>query len=69
MKSTSAHSSASKSVGSLQNDGCESAGHSVLGLTAEEANLLEAPPLAAYEPWVVPLTVRLNAGADEMADE
>jgi hypothetical protein len=31
--------------------------------------LLEPPSLAAYEPWVVPLTVRLNAAVGEMADE
>jgi len=60
---------ASKLVGSFQNDDGESAGHGVLSLTAEEADLLEPPSLATYEPWVVPLTVRLNAVADEMADE
>jgi hypothetical protein len=60
MKSTSARSSASKWSG---------ASKTIAGLTAEEADLLEPPPLAAYEPWVVPLTVRLNAAADEMADE
>ena len=67
MKSTSAE--ATKLVGSFQNDGGGSAGHGVLGLSAEEADLLELLPLAGYEPWVVPLTVRLNAVADEMADE
>ena len=29
----------------------------------------EPPPLAAYEPWVVPLTVRLNDAADEAGND
>ena len=54
---------------SPQNDGSKSAKRSVLGTTAHEADLLEPPPLAAYEPWVIPLTVRPNAAASEAADE
>ena len=68
MESISARSWASKLVESFQNDGCVSAGHSVLGLTADEADLLELPPLAAYKPWVVPLTVRPNDAANETDD-
>ena len=59
----------STDVECFQNDGCESAGHSVLSLTADEADLLEPLRLAAYKPWVVPLTVRPNDAADETADE
>jgi hypothetical protein len=70
MKSTSTRSWASRLVESFQNDGCESTpGHSVLGLTADEADLLEPPPPSAYEPWVVRLTARPNDPAEEMADE
>jgi hypothetical protein len=65
MKSISARSWASKLVESFQNDSCESDGHSVLNLTADEADLLEPLRLAAYEPWVVPLTVRPNDAANE----
>ena len=65
MNSISARSWASKLVERFQNDGCESAGHSVLSLTADEADLLEPLRLAAYEPWVVPLTVRSNVAANE----
>ena len=54
---------------SFQNDSCEGARHSGLGLTADEADLLEPPPLAAYKPWVVPLTVRPNDGVSETADD
>ena len=39
-----------------------------ISLTADEADLLEPPPLAAYEPWVVPLTVRPNDADIETAD-
>jgi hypothetical protein len=69
MKSISARSWASKLVESYQNDSRESAGDGVLDLTADEADLLEPPPLAAFEPWVVPLTVRRNDAADETADD
>jgi hypothetical protein len=69
MKSISAPSWASKLVESFQNDGYESAGHSALGLTADEADLLEPLRLAAYEPWVAPLTVRPNDAASETVDE
>jgi hypothetical protein len=69
MKSVSARSWAGKLVESFQNDGCKSAGDGVLDLTADEADLLKPPPRAAYEPWVVPLTVRPNDAADEMADD
>ena len=69
MKSISARSWASKLVESFQNHGYKSAGDGVLDLTADEADLLEPPPLATYEPWVVPLTVRPNDAADEMADD
>lgn len=69
MKSISASSWASKLVESFQNDGCESAGHSVLSLTAGEADLLEPLRLAAYEPWVIPLIVRPNGAANETADD
>jgi hypothetical protein len=69
MESLSTRSWASKLVESFQNDSCERAGHSVLVLTADEADLLEPPPLAAFKPWVVPLTVRLNDAASEMADD
>jgi hypothetical protein len=68
MKSISARSWASKLVESFQNDGCESAGHSLLSLT-DEADLVEPLRLAAYEPWVVPLTVRSNDAANETADD
>jgi hypothetical protein len=54
---------------SFQNDGCKSAADGVLDLTAEEADLLAPPPLKAYEPWVVPLTVLPNDAAEEMADD
>jgi hypothetical protein len=67
MKSTSARSWASELVDSFQNDGC--AGGGVLALTADERDLLEPPPLAAYKPWVVPLTLRLNDAAEETADD
>jgi hypothetical protein len=69
MKSTSTRSWASKLVESLQNDGCKSAGDGILDLTANEADLLEPPPRAAYEPWVVPLTLRPNDAAEETADD
>ena len=69
MKSISARSWASKLVESFQNDSSESDGHSVLNLTADEADLLEPLRLAAYEPWVVPLTVRPNDAANETADD
>ena len=65
MKSISARSWASKLVESFQDD----AGHSVLGLTADEVDLLEPPPLAAYKPWVVPLAVRPDDSADETAED
>jgi hypothetical protein len=65
MKSINASSWASRLVESFQNDGCESAGHSVLSLSADEADLLEPLRLAAYEPWVVPLIVRPNDAANE----
>jgi hypothetical protein len=51
------------------NDGCEDAGQSVVGLTVDETSLLEPPPLAAYEPWIVPLTVRPNDAASNTADD
>jgi hypothetical protein len=69
MKSISARSWASKLVESFQNDGWERAGHSVLSLTADEADLLEPPPLAAHQPWVVPLTIRPNDAANETTDD
>jgi hypothetical protein len=69
MKSISARSWASKLVESFQNDGCGSARDGILDLTADEADLLEPPPHAAYEPWVVPLTVRANDAANETADD
>jgi len=53
----------------IQNDGCESGGPSVSGLTADEADLLEPPPLRAYEPWLVPLAVRPNAPVSETDDD
>jgi hypothetical protein len=68
MKSISARSWASKLVESFQNDGCESAGHSVLRLTADEVGLLEPSPFAAHKPWVVPLTFRPNDAAYDTAD-
>jgi hypothetical protein len=69
MKSISARSWASELVESFQNDRCDSDGHGVSGLTVDEADLLEPLPLAAYEPWVVPLTVRPNDAANEAADD
>ena len=69
MRSTSTCSWASKLVESFQNNGCKSAGDGVLDLTAEEADLLAPPPLKAYEPWVLPLTVLPNDAAEEMADD
>ena len=70
MESISTRSWASKLVESFQNDGSEIAEHSLLGLTADEADLLEPLRLAAYEPWVVPLIVRPNeAAANETADD
>jgi hypothetical protein len=69
MESISAHSWATKLVESFQNNSCEIAEHSLLGLTADEADLLQPPPLAAYKPWVVPLTVRPNDAASETADD
>jgi hypothetical protein len=65
MKSISARWPASKLVESFQDE----AEHRVLGLTADEADLLEPPPLAAYKPWVVPLTVRPNDAAEETTDD
>jgi hypothetical protein len=65
MESIPARSWASRLVKSFQNNGCENAGPRVLGLTADEADLLEPLRLAAYEPWVVPLTVRPNDAANE----
>ena len=38
------------------------------GLTADEADLIEPPPLAAYKPWIVPLTARPNDAATDTAD-
>lgn len=67
MESISTRSWASKLVESF--DSCATAGHSVLVLTADEADLLEPPPLAAFKPWVVPLTVQLNDAASETADD
>ena len=69
MESISEHSWAGKLVESFQNDSSEIAEHSVLGLTADEADLLEPLPLAAYKPWVVPLTIRPNEAASETADD
>ena len=40
-----------------------------MNLTADDADLLESLRFAAYEPWVVPLTVRPNDAANEMADD
>ena len=68
MKNTNARSWASKLVDRFQSDGCVR--RSVLRLTADEEDLLQPPPLAAYEPWIVALTVRPNDGlAEETADE
>lgn len=53
-------------VESFQSDSYET---NVFGLTADEAELLEPPPAAAFEPWVVPLTVRRDDIANETADE
>ena len=39
------------------------------GLTADEADLLEPLPLAAYKPWIVPPTVRPNDAASDMGDD
>jgi hypothetical protein len=39
------------------------------GLTADEADLLAPPPLAAYKPWIVPLTARPNDAATDTADD
>jgi hypothetical protein len=69
MKSTTTRSWASKLVASFQNDGCQGAADDVLDLTADEADLLEPPPLKVYEPWVVPLTVRPNDATEETADD
>jgi hypothetical protein len=69
MESISARSWATKLVESSQTNSCEIAEHSLLGPTADEADLLEPPPLAAYKPWVVPLTVRPNDGVSETADD
>jgi hypothetical protein len=70
MKTPHSCSWASKLVASFQNDGCRSVGDSVLDLTADEAELLEPPPRAAYEPWVVPLAFRPDGAAEEeMADD
>jgi hypothetical protein len=69
MESISTRSWATKLVESFQNDSCKIAEHSVSGLTADEADLLEPPPLAAFEPWVVPLTIRPNDAASETADD
>ena len=69
MESIRARSWASRLVESFQNNGCENAGPRVLGLTADEADFLEPLRLAAYEPWVLPLTVRPNDAASETADD
>jgi hypothetical protein len=69
MEGISARSWASKLVESFQNDSCESGGHGVLGLTSDEADLLEPLPLAAYPPWVVPLTIRPNDAGNETVDD
>ena len=69
MESFRTRSWASKLAESFQNDGSEIAEHSVLGLTADEADLLEPLPLATFEPWVVPLTIRPNEAASETADD
>ena len=40
------------------------------GLTdVDEADLLEPLPLAAYKPWIVPLTARPNDAASDTADD
>jgi hypothetical protein len=69
MESISTRSWATKLVESFQNDSCKIAEHSLLGLTADEADLLEPLPLAAYKPWVAPLTVRPNDAVSETADD
>jgi hypothetical protein len=56
-------------VDSFQNDDCKSVGDGVLDLTAEEADLLAPPPIMAYEPWVVPLTVRANDDASDIVED
>jgi hypothetical protein len=38
-------------------------------VTVDEAGLLEPLPPAAYEPWIVPLTVRPNDAASHTADD
>lgn len=70
MTSTSTRSWASTLVERFQKDDArESAGDGVLGLSADEADLLEASPIPAYVRWVVPLTVWRNNDADETADD
>jgi hypothetical protein len=69
MESISTRSWTTKLVESFQTNSCEIAEHSLLGLTADEADLLERPPLAAYKPWVVPLTVRPNDAVSETTDD
>jgi hypothetical protein len=68
MKRISAPSWASKLVESLGNDAFNGE-DTVLALTVDEADLLEPPPHAAYQPWVVPLTFRPNDAAYETADD
>jgi hypothetical protein len=69
MKTPHSCSWAGKLVAAFQNDGCTSARDSALDLTADEAELLEPPPRAAYEPWVVPLAIRPNDVAEDMGDD
>jgi hypothetical protein len=52
-----------------KDDTRESAGDGVLGLSADEADLLEASPVPAYVRWVVPLTVWRNNAADKTAND
>jgi hypothetical protein len=42
---------------------------SVLGLTVDEAGLLQPLPRAAYRPWIVPLTAQPNDAASDTADD
>ena len=68
MERIGARSWASKLAESFQNDSYENAEHGVLGLTADEADLLEPLRFTTYEPWVVPLTIRPNGAPNDTAN-
>jgi hypothetical protein len=69
MNSINVHAPANKWAERFQNGDCEDAGQSVLGLTVDEADLLQPLPRAAYKPWIVPLTAQPNDAAGDTADD